>query len=184
MYLGNGANSLTLTDALVGSANGGFVTVYGGYAADTINAGAVGATRRVQFVGWTGADTMTASAGVDSFYYYGAGDSTGPNYDTIANLNFAQDKLNLPGANPISGIDPSVIWGTLSTSTFNSDLTAALFSKLGADHALIFTPSGGTLAGQSFLVADLNGIAGYQANADLVVHLTGATGTMTTGSFI
>jgi hypothetical protein len=41
-----------------------------------------------------------------------------------------------------------------------------------------------TLAGQTFLIADLNGTAGYQANADLVIHLTGATGTLAATTFI
>ena len=41
-----------------------------------------------------------------------------------------------------------------------------------------------TLAHETFLVVDLNGTAGYQANADLVIHLTGQTGTLTAGDFI
>jgi hypothetical protein len=183
--LANGTNSLTLPDALVGSANGGLLTVVGGNGQDTINASAVGAAHRVIFDGGGGADTMTAGAGVDYFLYNSASESTGPNYDTIANINFSQDKLNVPGINPITGIDAAVTSGALSTATFNSDLAAAITAgKLGAHHAVEFTASSGTLAGQTFLIADLNGTAGYQANADLVVHLTGATGTLATTTFI
>ena len=86
--------------------------------------------------------------------------------------------MNIPGTNPITGIDAAVTTGALSTATFNSDLVAALSGKLAAQHAVEFTASSGTLAGQTFLIADLNATAGYQANLDLVIHLTGATGTL------
>jgi len=75
--------------------------------------------------------------------------------------------------------------GKLSTATFNSDLAADLgATKLGADHAVLFTASKGDLAGDTFLVVDLNGTAGYQAGQDLVIRLTGATGTLATANFI
>ncbi len=49
---------------------------------------------------------------------------------------------------------------------------------------MLFTPSGGMLAGQTFLPVDLNGTAGYQTNADLVFHLVGRTGTLATTNFV
>ncbi len=35
----------------------------------------------------------------------------------------------------------------------------------------MFTPTAGTLAGQTFLVVDVNGVAGYQAGGDLLIDL-------------
>ena len=37
---------------------------------------------------------------------------------------------------------------------------------------MIFTPTSGTLAGNTFLVIDANGVAGYQPGADFVIQLT------------
>ncbi len=183
--LGNGANSFTLTDALVASANGTNVRVNGGTGADTIDASGVASGHKDILDGGGGADSMIAGAGKDTFFYAAASDSTGPNYDTIANMNFSGDLFNLPGTNPITGINTAVTTGSLSSASFNSDLVSDITaSKLGANHAVLFTASAGTLAGQTFLIADLNGTAGYQANADLVVHLTGATGTLATTNFV
>jgi len=54
---------------------------------------------------------------------------------------------------------------------------------LTAHHAILFKPNAGTLSGVTFLVVDLNGTAGYQANADLVIRLNGASGTLAAGGF-
>ena len=82
-------------------------------------------------------------------------------------------------------IDPAVHAGSLSTATFDSDLTAAIgASHLSADAAILFSPSAGTLAGNTFLIADENGVAGYQAGKDFVFNVTGAKGTLTAGHFI
>src|SRR6185503_16314309 len=103
--------------------------------------------------------------------YDSASESTGAGYDTLAGFDFAQDRIDLPVA--VTGLDPKVSQGALSTASFDSDLTAALGAgKLGAGHAAFFTPSSGDLAGQTFLVVDGNGQAGYQAGQDYVFHLT------------
>jgi hypothetical protein len=49
---------------------------------------------------------------------------------------------------------------------------------------MLVTANDGSLDGQTFLVVDLNGNAGYQAGGDLVLHLMDATGTLTTSDFI
>jgi hypothetical protein len=43
--------------------------------------------------------------------------------------------------------------------------------QLGIDHAVLFTPDSGDLAGDTFLIVELNGTAGYQASQDLVIKL-------------
>ena len=52
-----------------------------------------------------------------------------------------------------------------------------------ANHAVLFTADAGNLANVTFMVVDINGTAGYQANADLVVRLDNHTGSLTTGNF-
>ena len=72
----------------------------------------------------------------------------------------------------VTGFDAAVTTGALSTSSFNANLASAIGStQLAAHHAVEFTPNSGTLAGDHFLIIDMNGIAGYQANADLVILL-------------
>ena len=127
---------------------------------------------------------MTAGAGADQFGYFYVSESTGSNYDTIDGMNLSVDRFDLPGTNPITAIDAAVTTGALSTSTFNANLASALSAaRLGAHHAVAFTPSSGALAGETFLVADMNGVAGYQANVDLVVRLTNETGVLAVGAF-
>ncbi len=74
--------------------------------------------------------------------------------------------------------------GALSTATFDSDLASDVGAgQMAAHHAVLFTADAGTLSGHTFLVVDENGTAGYQAGADLVIDVTGATGTLTTANF-
>ena len=46
-----------------------------------------------------------------------------------------------------------------------------LFRNCLAAHAVLFKPDSGTLHGKTFLIVDVNGVAGYQAGADLVIQL-------------
>jgi hypothetical protein len=61
--------------------------------------------------------------------------------------------------------------GTLSTASFDADLAAGLSGVLAAGGAALFAASGGTLDGHLFAVIDVNGVAGYQAGADIVIDL-------------
>jgi hypothetical protein len=122
--------------------------------------------------GLGGADTLTGGGGSDTFVYLAAGDSTGAAYDTLADFNPGQDKIDLPGT--VTGFDAAIQAGTLSTGSFNADLGAAL-SGLGAGHAVVYAPNAGDLAGKIFLVVDANGVAGYQAGEDYVFALPATT---------
>jgi Ca2+-binding RTX toxin-like protein len=142
--------------ALIGGRGGDHLT--GGDGADLLYGGG-------------GGDTLTGGAGADVFHYDSASESTGSGYDTLAGFDFAQDRIDLPVA--VTGLDSAVRQGALSTASFDSDLAAAFGAgALGAGHAAFFTPTNGDLAGQTFLIVDGNGQAGYQAGQDFVFHMT------------
>lgn len=160
---------LTVTTNIVANGSGetnGNLRFFGGSGNDALTGGA----GNDWFFGNTGADTLAGGAGADTFAYNGANESTGSGYDRLVGLTNGVDHIDLPGT--ISGIAATVVSGALSTASFNADL-AAIFGagQLGAGQAALFTPTSGTLAGTTFLIADANGIAGYQADADFVFQL-------------
>jgi Ca2+-binding RTX toxin-like protein len=117
-----------------------------------------------------GVDFLRGDSGADEFRFQEAAHSTGPNYDVLDGFNANADTIRVVPA--VSGVDAKVNSGTLNVATFDADLAARIGAgKLGANHAVLYKPSAGDLAGVMFLVVDLNGTAGYQAAADLVVRL-------------
>jgi len=163
----------------------------------TINGAALGASDVLTFngaaetnghfviIGGLGTDQLTGGALSDTFTYTSAAQSTSTHYDTITGFNFSSDIFDIPGAvGTITGINSKVTSGALSTATFDANLTSAISSShLGAHHAVLFTPTSGTLSGVTFLIVDLNGVAGYQSGHDLVIRMNGATGTLAAGGF-
>jgi serralysin len=121
--------------------------------------------------GGKGADKLDGRNGADTFVYKKAGESTGGDFDTV--IGFDADATDVFDVKPnITGIDAKVNGGTLSKATFNDDLEAAIGNgELAAGHAVLFKPSAGGYAGKTFLIVNLNGQAGYEANEDLVVLL-------------
>jgi Ca2+-binding RTX toxin-like protein len=166
----------------------GFLTLIGGSGNDSF----IGGRMSDILEGGGGGDTLTGGTGnaSDTFKYFSASDSNGPNYDTVNGFDFAaEDVFDMPGTGTVTGIDATVASGTLSTATFDADLAAAAGAgPLGGHHALLFTPNAGTLAGKTFLVVDLNGTAGYQGgpSGDIVVRLSGAQslGSLNVNDFI
>ncbi|HUO97712.1 MAG TPA: hypothetical protein VMU01_03545 [Rhizomicrobium sp.] len=144
--------------------NGKFA-ITGGPGKDTL----IGGTGNDTLTGGGGADLLTGGAGADAYAYSQASDSTGANFDTITGFNAAADKIDL--WTKVYGTDAAVTTGKLWNSTFDANLTSILSGKLKAHHAVLVTPDGGTYAGKQFLVVDTNGVAGYQAGADLVIRL-------------
>jgi RTX calcium-binding nonapeptide repeat (4 copies) len=175
----------------------GFFTILGGAANDIITGGAfsdiitlTGNTVNGDdtVTGGGGADVITASdnaADSDTFIYHAVYDSTSTVFDTIKNFNFDKDDIAIGGfASPITAIDTAVTSGSLSLATFDADLAAAVGAgQLGAHHAVLFTPNAGGFAGDTFLIVDTNGSAGYQASQDLVIELVNSSGTLTTADF-
>lgn len=122
--------------------------------------------------GGGGADILAGGGNMDVFVYGSASESSGAGYDTLVDLDFAEDVVDLP--TEVSGFDPSVAGRALSTATFDSDLAAALDGRLGVGRAVLFTADSGDLSGKTFLIVDANGEAGYQAGEDFV-FLLGST---------
>ena len=144
--------------------NGKFAIV-GGAGGDTLTGGAGDDT----LTGGGGADSLAGGSGTDTFVYGQASDSSGNKFDTITGFDAAVDKIDLWTS--VYGTDSAVNSGTLWNSTFDADLGSILSGKLKAHHAILVKPNGGTYSGQQFLVVDTNGVAGYQAGADLVIKL-------------
>ncbi len=121
--------------------------------------------------GGAGADNMNGGPGADTFVYNAVTDSTSTGFDTIHGFDpHHGDNFDLWFA--VTGVDAAVNHGALSTATFDADLSAAVgANQLAAGHAVVFTASSGTLRHDTFLVVDANGVAGYQAGQDLVIHL-------------
>ena len=166
----------TLSHALIfdGSAeqDGSFV-VTGGKSDDTLIGGARGDTLsggsgNDTIMGGGGGDVLTGGSGHNSFVYDAVTDSTGPGFDTISQFNVKSDSIDLWFQ--VTGLDHTVSSGALTQGSFDADLAAALGAdQLHAGHAVLFAPTSGDYVGETFLVVDANGIAGYQAGQDLVI---------------
>jgi hypothetical protein len=167
--LGRDAQAVTLSgglgnDKLTGGKTGDDLS--GGLGRDVINGG----DGDDLIEGGGAKDTLRGEVGVDTFVYHAASDSTSTGYDHVIGFNATIDKFDVGGS--VTGVDSPVRTGSLSQASFDADLAAALTpAKLGAHHAASFNVTAGSLAGQVFLVIDMNGVAGYQAGADVVVHL-------------
>jgi hypothetical protein len=153
-----------------------------GHAGDDFLRGGLGADL---LEGGQGSDLMNGGDGADVFRFLGASDSSGVTFDRLRGVEFAVDKFDLPTvAGPVAAIDPMITTGTLNGgAAFDTGLAAAL-AALAADHAVLFRPNAGLHAGHTFLVADLNGVAGYQSGQDLVMRIIAPSGTLTTANFV
>jgi Ca2+-binding RTX toxin-like protein len=155
----------------------GHFTILGGAATNVIEGGQL-------------ADTITGGADPDLFEYIATQSYSGDSYDTITNLDFSHDVVAIYTTTAKTAfvspaaIDATIASGSLSASNIDVDLMAAANnSHLAANDAVLFTPNAGDLSGHAFLIVDMNGVAGYQAGSDLVIDVTGHTGTLTTDSF-
>ena len=169
-------------------AGGGADQLDGGAGNDILDAGA----GESQIDGGAGQDTITVDAAVSSqiFTFDAVTDSTGPAYDVVHGMNFDAASFSIGNfdGSLVSSIDAAVTHGTLDTgASFDADLAAAIGAgQLGSHHAVLFTADSSStgLDGHTFLVVDVNGTAGYQAGQDLVIDVTGYTGTLSAGEFI
>jgi hypothetical protein len=194
-------SALTGTDVLqvVGSpeTDGSFHLIGGAYsnlltggAQDDIIDVSRGGTNTM--IGGGGADLFIcagATGGLDTFVYNLASESTSTSYDTIQNLDFGHASFMYldPGGVFLTKVDSTPHGGVLNSGAeFDQDVhdaTDVYFNHFG-DGAVLFAPDSGDLAGHTFLVIDVNADGHYTAGADLVMDVTGYTGTMTVGEFL
>ncbi len=149
--------------------DGKYVMV-GGDGNDTLLAGAGHDT----LTGGGGADFLSGGGNPDTFVYLAASDSTGKQYDTIDGFNGTNELIDVTVA--VTGRDADIVGGTLSRSSFDTDLAFKVdAAHLLAGHAVFFKATAGSLNGHTFLVVDQNGVAGYQSGDDLVMDMTNMT---------
>jgi len=161
------ASALGLGDDVMfdGSAErDGSFAFLGGAGGDTFTGGAGGDS----IFGGGGADRLTGGGGADYFTYTEAAQSTGTGFDTLVGFDFGEDRIHFAGGP--KGMSAAVRSGSFSQASADADLARAM-TGLGADRAVWFIPSAGDMAGRIFLVADGNGVAGYQAGEDYVIEI-------------
>ncbi|HTQ12392.1 MAG TPA: bluetail domain-containing putative surface protein [Rhizomicrobium sp.] len=164
-----------------GSAAAGNLSLRGGNGDDLL----VGGQGHTVFQGALGADTLVAGDKSNHFVYTSVTDSNGTRYDTIRGFDATRDGITV--INPVTGVDAAVTTGSLSDATFVTDLKHDIgAAQLGADHAVLFTADSGDEAGNTFLIIDQNGVAGYQFDGDIVIQLTGSShlGLLSTADFL
>ena len=144
----------------------GSFRIFGGAGADSL----IGSANGDIIFGALGKDYLKGGAGADAYSYRSAADSTSTGYDTIDGFEFGIDTLDLPGVHDSYGHTA----GSVSTATFDADISAATVGMLGSS-ALFLDVTGGDLAGKLFLIVDQNGIVGYQAGEDFVIELANTT---------
>jgi Ca2+-binding RTX toxin-like protein len=140
--------------------------IEGGAGDDTL----VGASGNDVLIGGAGKDRLEGGAAADDFKYGDVSESTGGIHDTLVGFDANVDDIDLAIA--VTGIDAAVTEGELKPGKFNNTMANILGADaLAPNHAVLVTPDEGALAGVTFLVVDINGEAGYQADADLVLRL-------------
>jgi Ca2+-binding RTX toxin-like protein len=165
--------SAVTAGTLVIDAGAGTASMTGGAGNDVIRAGS-----GADFIeGGLGADKLYAGSGADTFAYGAVTESTSTGYDVISGFNASLDTFALIGSlTGVTTVNAAVTTGSLGTGNFDAGLAHAIgASQLSAHGAVLFTPSSGGLSGDTFLIIDENGVAGYQAGQDLVIELTHGT---------
>ncbi len=146
---------------LAGSGND---TIFGGAGDDTL----FGGLGRDKISGGAGADTFVFNSAADSNVTVGNGGAAVLNYDTLFGFTQGEDLIQVGGQTYDTATAGQN--GRLDDATFNDDLAAA-FGNIGGNAVVTFTATSGNHAGETFLVVNTDGVAGYQAGSDLVLHL-------------
>ena len=141
-----------------------------------------------------GKDTITTGGGVDTVTAAAANSTTvagatltlaGTGIDSVTDFNFggagtAQDLFD------VAVVPPAIIAtaaGAISDATWRANVDGLLTTAV-ANQAQIITANAGDLNGQSWLVQDVNGDGALTDGLDLVINITGFTGTIGVEDFI
>lgn len=136
--------------------------------------------------GGAGADTLTGGQGADLFAFQ-FGESTVSGSDRITDFTIGTDKIGLFSSDGSTVITPSTFTRAGDkTATTLVNLANQVFTDangavagnqaLGVNGAALVKVTSGAIAG-TYLAIN-NSTAGFQANSDLLVNLTGLTGTL------
>ncbi|MEH2064903.1 MAG: bluetail domain-containing putative surface protein [Nostoc sp.] len=136
--------------------------------------------------GGAGADTLTGGQGADRFIFQ-FGQSTVSASDRITDFTIGTDKIDLLTQGGLAANAPSSFTRAAdSTVTTLLNLANQVFTDangalagnqtLGVNGAVLVKVTSGALAGTYLAVNDST--AGFQASSDLLVNLTGLTGTL------
>lgn len=141
-----------------------------------------------------GKDTITTGGGQDTVVAAAANSTTvagatytlaGTGVDVVTDFNFggagtAQDLFD------VAVVPPAIIAtaaGAVSDATWRADIDG-LLTTAAANQAQIITANAGTLNGRSWLVQDNDGNGALTDGTDLVIEITGFTGTIGVEDFI
>jgi Ca2+-binding RTX toxin-like protein len=171
------------------NANSGADSVVGGQGNDNI--GAMDGTDNVNgnegndtIFGGAQADTLTGGSGNDTFLYLSPFDdgngAAGGAIDMVTDLNWAEDNLALQAG-------PAVDFARNYGSAFTGQGTLASAAQTAVSTAFAEAASAGcnvaaqfTFGGRTYLVADVNNVGSFTDTDDLLIDITGATGTIST----
>ncbi|MEZ2303775.1 MAG: beta strand repeat-containing protein, partial [Microcoleus sp.] len=167
--------NLTLTGATAinGTGNGLANTIAGNAANNTLNGGA-------------GQDTLTGGTGADTFLFQ-FGQSPVSASDRITDLAIGSDKIDLlTQGGAAMGAPSSFSRAANSAATTLQNVITQVFTDangalagnqaLGINSAALVVVTTASIAGTYLVIND--GTAGFQASNDLVINLTGSTGTL------
>ena len=162
--------TLTGTAAINGTGNAANNVITGNGANNTLDGGAGNDI----LTGGLGKDTLTGGLGVDRFDYRTLADSLFGNFDVITdfNANAGNDLFLVTTTN--SGFSNAGSVTTLDATGIAAKLTTAAFT---ANSAAQFT------FGTRSFVALNDPTAGFSATTDVIVEVTGLTGTLTINNF-
>ncbi len=159
------------------SAETATATIIGGAGNDTV----IGSAWAMTMTGGLGADTFTGGSGADTFVYASGQESNGIVFDKINDFTAGTDKFDLGSVNFQFEFTTDQNNGLLNTDL---DVAILRWAPLSAHFAFVVDFVNSDFAGRSFLVVDSNGNSQYDAGTDLVVEVTGHTGTIFGSDFI
>ena len=183
--------TLTGTAAINGTGNASNNTITGNAANNVLNGGAGndilnGGAGNDTLNGGAGSDTLTGGAGNDvHVFQFGQSTATAP--DRITDFAFGTDKIDLLTSSGLATPTPaSFSRAANNTATTLTSVVTSVFADangalaglqaLGVNSAALVVATNAAIAGTYLVIND--GTANFQAANDLVVNLTGYTGTL------
>ena len=157
------------------SGQGGDDNLNGGAGNDILNGGA-------------GKDVLTGGAGADRFVYNNFTDSLFANPDRLRSFNPGQgdriDLANIPTATfNAENISAANLTDAVTAVYADANPTTPGAQALGANQAVFFSYGATVPTRRSYLAVN-DSTAGFNANSDLFIEVTGIVGTLTPGSLV